>query len=53
MRAERIGIPMDLVGIPVDICAEYPFGAVVVARACRLRRHAWSRGWPSQELEES
>jgi hypothetical protein len=33
---------MDLVGIPVDICAEYPFGAVVVARACRLRRHAWS-----------
>src|SRR5262249_61310342 len=38
---------LDLVGIPVESCAEYPFGAVVVARSCRLRRsRIWPRGWP-------
>src|SRR5262249_29161383 len=43
----RLGIPMDLVGIPIESCAEYPFGAVVVARSCRLRRsRIWPRGWP-------
>src|SRR6266566_3552212 len=26
----RIGIPMDLVGVPADACAEYPFGAVAL-----------------------